>query len=279
MKFLIAIIMSISTTGLFAQYENELDKELRERNKISEILTYEYDLETGDSILTNHDFYDTLGNHLKDLRYNKNGEIRFKYIIEYNEDKLMTRQIGFNELNSISTILVYEYDRKGHRIDYKQLKPDGTILNHQKREYNKKGQNIKLYNKQTNSNDFYLSQKYYFRKDGQYERIERYSINAQLSATSEYEYNEDGNLIAVYQIVGSDRRLIFTNKFNDQNQRIEKYYPKKIDKIVNGELVTNETGKRIEYNYDSEGNLSEERTFENEKLVKKQKYFYKKFDT
>ncbi len=50
MKFLIAIIIFISTTGLYAQYKNELVKELRKRNKISEILTYEYNLETGDSI-------------------------------------------------------------------------------------------------------------------------------------------------------------------------------------------------------------------------------------
>jgi YD repeat-containing protein len=97
------------------------------------------------------------------------------------------------------------------------------------------------------------------------------------SISQRYEYNEDGSLIAVYQIVGSDRRLIFTNKFNDKNQIIKKYYPKKIDKIAKGELVTNETGKRIEYDYDSEGNLSVERTFENGKLVNKQKYFYKKF--
>jgi YD repeat-containing protein len=54
---------------------------------------------------------------------------------------------------------------------------------------------------------------------------------------------------------------------------------KKIDKIAKGELVTNETGKRIEYDYDSEGNLSVERTFENGKLVNKHKYFYKKFGT
>ncbi len=216
---------------------------------------------------------------MKDLRYNKNGEIRYKYVIEYNENKLMTRQIGFDELDSIFTIIMFEYDRKGNRIDDKQLEPDGTILIHQKREYNKKGQSIKLHNKQVNSNDFYLSHKYYYRKDGQYKRYESYSINAQLLTTSEYEYNEDGNLIAFYQIEGSDRKLIFTNKFNDQKQRIEKYYPKKIDKIVNGKLMANETGKRIEYDYDSEGNLSEERTFENGKLVNKQKYFYKKFGT
>lgn len=220
--------MLFSTKVLFAQFENNLNRELRQRNKISEILTYEYDLETGDSILTDHDFYDKHGNLIKDLRYNENGEIRFKYIVEYNEEKLMTRQIGYNESDSISTILVYEYDRTDNLTDYKQLKPDGSILHHQKRKYNKKGQNTKLYNKQKNSSDFYLGSKYYFRKDGCYERIENYTLNGQLSSTSEYEYDEDGKFVALYQVVGNDRKLISTNRFNDQNQRIGKYYPKKI---------------------------------------------------
>lgn len=277
MKYAIATIIILSTTLLLAQNENDLKRELRKRNKISEILTYEYNLETNDSLLTNHDFYDVSGNHFKDVRYNEKGEVHFKYIIEYNEARLISRQIGFDELDSISTILVYEYDIKGNRTIYKQLSPDGTVLNFQKREYNDKGQNINLYDKVDDS--FYLSQQYYYNKEGKYEKIESYNIQGQLAATSEYEYDGNGNLITMYQVVEEKLKIISIYKYNEQNQRIEIVYPKKIEKIVDGILETNETSENVLFNYDSEGNLIEERTFENGALLKIEKTYYKKFGT
>lgn len=278
MRFIVIIVLFLPTTFLFAQNRNELTRELREKNKISEMLTYEYNISGNDSILIDHNYYNKEGKLLKDVRFNADGNVRFKYLIEYDKNGFMIKQVGYDKLEAISTILVYENDKQGNQTVYKQLKPDSTILSFQKRVYNKKGQNTKLYNKHRNSAKFYLSQRYYYRKDGQYEKIKVYNPQNQLVAFSEYEYDEKGNLTATYQRVGSERKLISTCKYDGRNRRIELSYPKQISEIVDGEYVTNDNSRKIEFDYDSDDNLIEERTFKNNVLVKKERFFYKKLN-
>jgi len=276
MKILITIALSFYSIGLVAQNENELKKQLIIKNNISEIMKYKYDIQTGDSILVSHNFFDVHGNRFDDIRYKDDGQIRFRYKIEYNEENLMTKQTGYNDKDSISTILLYEYDSKGNLTDYKQISPDGIVLNHQKREYNKKGQNTLLKNKHQNSDAFYLSSKYTYTKKGLYDKIESYNINGQLNHTSHYQYDTNENLIAIYREKDKIRKLIITNTYNDKNQRVENYILGENEQLIDGKPINTETGRKIEYKYDTEGNLAEELTFEKGELINKEKYFYKK---
>lgn len=132
----ILIILILLTSTLNAQNENEKRKDLIAKNKIKEIITYQYN-EKGDSINTGIDIYDKNGNHLEDLRLEGN-KIVFKYLIENNEKNWMTKQTGYKDNGEISSILLYEYDENGNQITYKQVKEDGEILGHQKRNYNEK---------------------------------------------------------------------------------------------------------------------------------------------
>lgn len=156
----------------------------------------------------------------------------------------MTKQVGYDESKAISTTLVYEYDKNDNQIIYKQLSSEGKTLNHQKRIFNKKGQNTHLYNKVPCSNTFVLSNKFYYRKDGQNKKSERFNTRGQLAATSLYQYNKDNLLIATYQLVDGDSTLISTNTYNAQQQFLALTYPRKIEKIENEKLVTIDTSTK-----------------------------------
>ncbi|MGH1338073.1 MAG: hypothetical protein ACRBFS_18270 [Aureispira sp.] len=273
----LTLTLTLLFLSTFLSAQNQDIKILRQQNKIKATYTYTYDLETGDSLLMDCNTYNKKGNLLRDIRYNKEGAIRYQYRPTYNKKGLMTKQVGYDESKAISTILVYEYDKNDNRIIYKQLSPEGNILNYQKRRFNKKGQNTHLYNRVPYSNTFVLSSKFYYRKDGQDEKSERFNTRGQLTATSLYQYNEKNLLIATYQLVDGDSTLISTNTYNAQQQLLELAYPRKVEKIENEKLVTIDTSTKTQYGYDQEGNLIEERIFEGGQLIKQKKYFFKKF--
>ncbi|REG83490.1 hypothetical protein C8N41_1115 [Winogradskyella sediminis] len=159
----------------FSQISTEEEKKIRMNNKISERQEYEFNLNTNDSILKDIDFYDNQGKHIKDNRFNENGEIRYQYIIEYNSDGLMNKQTGY-KFGEISTILTYNYDENGNRTENFQHSPDGKLLTHQKRIYENK-LNTELYNKNVKFNTFFLSYKYYYDNNGLLKKTERFKAN------------------------------------------------------------------------------------------------------
>ncbi|MFN6945156.1 MAG: hypothetical protein ACK4ND_09430 [Cytophagaceae bacterium] len=279
MKFVITLIMLFYTFGVFAQHEYKFNEEHIKQNGISEILTFTYNLETGDSVLTIHDWYDTTGNLLKEIVYNEKGEVKNKCISEIDSNRLISRQFVFMGQDSIYTTIQYAYNKNNVLTSYKQLNPDGTIVHHYKKKYNKKGQNTRMYKNRYDFQGFLLTQKYFYRKDGQIKKIKSYSETGNLSSTRNYQYDKNRNLIALHQIVNSNKQLIFNNTYNQKNQKIEIFFPKKIIKIHNDILITGETEEKRIYNYETEGNLLEERTFENGKLISQKKFFYKKFGT
>ena len=275
-KFLILILLLL-INKTFSQKENELARKMRMENKIEEVEFYDINIKNSDTVLIEHDYYNNYGNIIKNTFINNDSTIRTKYIFDYNEKKLLTKITGYNEKNEVYTIAKYKYNEFGSKTENKQFKPDSTLTNFQKREYNDRNQNTKLFNQKKNSNDFYLSQKYFYTTDEQYSKIETYNQNEKIVSISEYEYDNDKNLIVIYENIDGVKKIVTKNKYNSKNLIIEKYFPKKIEGIREIESQFGSTDKLIKFNYDLYGNKTEEITFENGVIVKKIIFKYKFF--
>ena len=266
----ILIILLFTYFNINAQNENQKKKELIIKNNISEILTYQYN-QNGDSIQTGIDIYDKKGNHIEDLRL-KRGKVVFKYLIEYNEKNLMTKQTGYKKNGEISSILLYDYDDNGNQTSYKQVKENGEILGHQKRKYNSKNQNTELYNFNKKNNDFYLSSKYFYNNENQYDYTESYNSTGKLINKSKYEY-EDGNLI---KLISKSKKKYKTSYEYDQKSRlIKKNRNRKRTVILNGKkIILKKWNEKFEYHF--EDNIISKISSGNGINFIIEKYFYKK---
>lgn len=261
-KFLI-FILTLNSYFAFSQISTEDEQKIRMNNRIRERLEYGFDLNSNDSILKDIDFYDRQGKHIKDNRYDENGEIRYQYLIEYNSNGLMNKQTGY-KFGEISTILTYNYDENGNRTENFQHSPDGKLLIHQKRIY-KNNLNTELYNKNVKFDNFWLSYKYYYDNDGLLKKTERYKANGKKTSTSIYVHNKKENTLFIYENKKRKGNLYLIKKYNEIGQLIEMTYL--------------QVKKRIEYKYDSENNLVEEVVLINNQIDSKTKYYYKKFST
>jgi hypothetical protein len=275
-KFSFCFLLFICSISIFGQLENELSRELIKTNQICEKHTYEYNLKTGDSLLKSITIYDLKGYILKDKRYNEKGELVFKFLTEPTEDTLIRAVGAYNQNGQLRSTTIRNYDEKGNQISYKQMSPTGEVLNHQKRTYNDLGQDIVLYNKDKNSNRFIKSTEYYYREDGQYQKEISFNPQGKITAINEYEYDENGNRIALYQIVDNRKELVSTYEYNSKNQKI-KHHRRTINSITRDGIVTFGDGMNTTtFRYDKEGNLMEEAEYEKKELKKLTKYFYKK---
>ena len=270
MKKLLVIILFISF-NINSQNESQEKKDLITNNNINEILTYQYN-EKGDSIQTGIDIYDIKGNHIKDLRL-KGGKVVFKYLIEYNEKNLMTKQTGYNETGEISSILLYEYDDNGNQVSYKQVRENGEILGYQKRKYNSQNQNTELYNFNKKSNDFYLSYKFFYNNYNLYDSTESYNSTGKLINKSEYKY-ENGNLIKLVS-TSNNKKYKTSYEYDDKEHLIDKKYHRKRNVILNGKKIILKQWKET-FEYDYENNMISKISSGNGLNFKIEKYFYTK---
>lgn len=262
---------------LTAQFEEEKLRKLRVENGISEILVYQIDPVSEDSVIFTHNFYNRQGKVTKDMRFHGNGKIRFWYEMEYNSKGNIILQKGYKASGSLSTKLTYDYDKKGNLTDYKQLRSDGSLLKHQKKEYNKKGQNTSVLNRHPNGS-YIADSKYFYREDGQYDRIKKFTQNEWVPSNITFAYDDDDKLIAKYGTIGKQRNLLEEYSYNEEGLVAEVKLPELLGGRGNNGMETRSGGKSVQYKYDTEGNLIEARTIENGQLVKWEKYCYKKFD-
>lgn len=275
-KFSFCFLLFLCSASIFGQLENELNRELIKANKISERHTYEYNLKTSDSLLKDITVYDSKGYILQELLYNKNGEVVYKYVTEKNEDNL-TRIVGaYNQEGQLSSTTIRKYDEIGNQLSYYQVSPTGAILNQQKRTYNDRGQNIEHYKKVRNSNVFFKATELYYREDGQYLKEISFNPQGKITVINEYEYDENGNRIALYQILDNRKELVSTSEYNSKNQKI-KHNRRKINFITrDGRVNFGDGMDTTTYRYDKEGNLIEEVEYKENEMKKLTRYFYKK---
>lgn len=277
-ELIMSFFFLIYSLNLLGQMDADLTKERIKANNIKEQHTYNFNVQTGDSLLTNIILYDDNGNLLEDKHYNEKGDVVFKYVAEYNADNLLHKLIGYNQNGVVQSTTIREYDEQGNRIISYQVTPTGDTLNTQKRIYNDLGQYIEVYNKDRSSNKFFKATEFYYREDGQYKKFISFNPQGKITAIDEYEYDENGNRIALYQIVDNRKELVSTSEYNDKNQRI-KQHRRNIDFMTrDGRLIFGEGNKSTAYVYNQEGNISEERVYENDELIELTRYYYIKFD-
>lgn len=275
-KISFCFLLFLCSAKFFGQLENELNRELIKTNKISARHTYEYNLKTSDSVLKNITLYDFKGYILQELLYNENGEVVYKYVTEKTEDNLTRTMVAYDQDGQLRSTTINKYDENGNQISYHQVSPTGDILNQQKRTYNDRGQNIELFNKDRNSNIFFKATEYYYREDGQYLKDVSFNPQGKITAINEYEYDVNGNRIALYQALDNKKELVSTSEYNSKNQKI-KHNRREINFITrDGRVNFGEGMNMTTYSYDREGNLIEEVEYKKNEMKKLTRYFYKK---
>ncbi len=259
-KIKLSLLLAFITLQVNAQNDTEIAENIRTKNKISERWVFEIDIKTKDSLLTGKDFYNRKGKHTTAVKYNKDGEIRNRRSMEYNSKELMDKLTLYNKSDSISTILIYEYDKNGNRIAYKGFDPNKILLRHSKIVYNGKNMQTKRYNKQKNKDTFYLNREYFYNENEQRTKIKEYNPNGRLIRIYDDEYDENGNIIAAYVTINGIKELNRVSQFNDENLPIE--------------IIFHHRNYTVHYKYDGKNNLIEENTFQNDGLIKIIKYHY-----
>jgi len=277
-ELIMSFFFLVCSLNLFGQMDADINKERIKANNIKEQHTYIFNLQTGDSLLTNIIVYDVNGNFLKDKRYNEKGVVVFKFVAEYNTDSLLHKLIVYDQNGVVQSTTIWEYDEQGNQVDYKQVSPTEGILVHQKRKYNDRGQDIEVLNIERNSDKFFKAQENQYRTDGKLLKTISFNPNGRITVTDLYEYDNNGNEIAIYEVVGRERDLVSTSKYNDKNQRIEQNLRTILGMGWDGKLIFGEGSKATIYVYDKEGNITEERVYEKDELKELTKYYYEKFD-
>lgn len=271
------ILISIFThLNLSAQNEYKSAQELIKKNKIKETFTYEHDLKTGDSLLTNQEVYDRNGNVQKNIRFDENG-IEYMFVYEY-QNNLRIKQTIYNKNGDLFSILTYSYDEKENQIEFKQFNLDGVILNIQKRKYNNLNQNTEFFKKKPNEDTLFLLHKYYYREDNTYSKIETFNENTELVSESKFIYDEDGNLITVYDIENGLKMGLHSYIYDKKNLLRSSKHQYKSYELLNGKPQLVVLNKKFKYEYDNENNIVEKNIFKDDKLSGKETYLLKKFD-
>ncbi|MGF7216963.1 hypothetical protein GGR92_003130 [Spirosoma lacussanchae] len=278
LKFTIAIFF-LANLALKAQNEEkkyEFERLTRKKNRIQQILTYRIDLATNDSSLTEHKFYDNLGNLIERRQYDSMGKLRYKGIFDYNDKGLCTQETGYDGNSNLLQLFIYTYDKNGNQTDYQQLSPDKKIWVHQKSVFNSQGQRIKLYNHSEERGGFYLSATFAYDSAGRAVSSTTYSIDGDTGSSDEYRYDDSGNLIETYQVMGDQKTLVYKNRYNEKNQLTEKQYYQRNQHITNGRPQAVPSDRRMLFTYDTEGNVIDESTWNKTTLVKRTRYYFVK---
>lgn len=259
MKKILIFILLLSISKTFSQREHVISKSNIIKNKIEEVQIY--NISTSKNYLFEHLYYDNFGNILKDIWFNKDGSIWFKFTYQYNEQQELV--LLLDEIKNTITKYKYKYDKSGNRIESIAIKPDSTVLYQNKMIYNEKNQKIKTFSKKKNSDEFYLRENYFYANDGLCSKRQEFNETEKLTSTVEYEYDKNRILIFVYRVINGKKEI---TKFK---------YNKK------GELIKVEVGTGVfrKYKYDKLGNIIEEITYNNkDKIVQHREYKYKVFE-
>ena len=203
----------------------------------------------------------------------KGSKTIFKYLIEHNEKNLMTKQTGYKENGTVSSILLYEYDKNRNRSTYKQVKENGKVLGHQKRIYNKKNQNIELYNLDKKTDKFYLSYRFNYNDNDLYSSTQSFNSVGKRISKSEYEY-EGGNLKTLTSKING-KKYKTSYQYDSKGRVIEKKYHRKRNVILNGKKIVLKQWKE-KFEYDDKNNLTSKISFGNGMNFKIEKYYYEK---
>lgn len=267
---IILFILAMLSLNVFSQNQDKIDRELRAKNKIAKILTYKQEIKGGPSILVLETICDNTGNIIKETMFNNNrsNSKSFESIFEYKNDLLVKETQYFN--GEIVGLRTYVYDENRNQIEYKydfyeHFKKKMETIEFQKKKYNNKNQNTELYvwdkNHIYSADTFFLQKRYLYTDFNLYAEI----VNPPFGISSKYEYNANNKLHAIYEtkIFSGVRRRTLLNEYKDDLLiRTEEIFDRLLGKEGEGyKTVTIVT----EYEYDSEQNIIEKLTLDDDR--------------
>lgn len=275
------MLLVFLTIDGFSQNEQELFKQIVKDNQIKIRTTIEVEIDknkiTNEEYIYGVDSFGLSGNKLVEIKYKENGEIKGMYKSEFDKKGDLKRMIGMDGKGEITTILEYEFDSRKNIKNRYQKKPNGTIVIHQKRQYDSKGMNTKLLNR-GRSKDWYVASEYKYNKSRQYKSIRKYNEKKQLLWTKNYKYKK-GNLVKIYEVSGGKRKLYVEFKYDKRGNLTSRNYPKEIEQIKDGLTVKGKYSKSVKFTYNNEGMKISEKVFKDGKLTSFKKFKYKKYET
>ena len=306
MKYIIFFFFLCLTTTFFAQHRHhpeENNSEILLNNNIKEIKIFKYIHNSKDSILISDSSYDFDGKLITRTYVDRENALLTKIFYQYNSfDKMQSRK-NLNLIDSTYSITNYKYDNSNRIIEEKTI-TNKIVTNHFKYEYNKKGNKYKFLKKDQGSDSLYPSSTYYLNKEN---KISKTSQKIKLRVgdvkyiTTTYKYDKSGNHTKRYTSFGDGSKLNFENIFNNNNQKIKTifYRPRfttssrNINEIGRGSATTRKPKKlkstsigrfgdrkktTINYEYNLDGLLSRQKTYNDKEVKIVLKYFYLKYN-
>lgn len=212
MKKVIWFVFMILINVGFSQIPHRLEETSKVKNNIKEIKIYSRDYNgfatqyNGIQYLEKHYFYNVNGNILKVKSFSEDGEDFNERIYLYDEKEVLIKQtiINSSKYSKVSyevLVIYYMYDEFGKLINLITTK-DGKITRKEKIEYDKLNKKLKRYQNKINSDDLYLSEKYYYSNDGLLIKIEFLDETKRLISFVEYKYDANKNCISNYEDYG-----------------------------------------------------------------------------
>ncbi|NQY30898.1 MAG: hypothetical protein HRT69_15700 [Flavobacteriaceae bacterium] len=262
-QIILGFILFLIQFSVHSQNESKLKQAITKGNQISEKLTYEFDINSNDSLLIRKIVYNKNGKIIKEINYDDEGNVKHKFIYEEDDSGNITKLNGYKN-GEIYTTVDYVFDKNGNRTENLQRNPDGELMVHQKRIYGSENQNTELHNKLRNKNSFYKASEYYYnKKNGKYSKIINFAPNGNKTYTSIYKYDFEKNMTEIFRKKNGKKELSTIFKYDSRNNLIER-------KLIS-------RNRTVKYKYDSKNNLIEELNYDGDNLISKKRYYYKKF--
>jgi len=220
-------------------------------------------------------YYNSQGKQFKYVTYS-NGKPFITWKIIYDANGNVIKETAYDNKMRLFNTLTYDCDSSGNEIAYKQFDNKGKMVVYQKREYNEKNENTKLYNPtDTSFKEFRLEQEYFYNEDGKFSKIYYYSkYSDKPYSVSLYQYNEKGKLINSLGVNNNDTSIHCLYSYNEADQLIEKNYPVENEKIGTGKYMINSSVGKVTFKYESIGNVIEEMVFRDNVLIEKSEFKY-----
>jgi antitoxin component YwqK of YwqJK toxin-antitoxin module len=120
----IVFAFCLITNNLFSQTRNEIrDLDILSVKEIE----VDYEDSNGKEVLKFETFYDNRGNVIKELDYDKSGNLTEIITYEYNEDDNKTKEIHYKPNNTILNTFIYSYD-KGLLTERKEYDKNNKLI-------------------------------------------------------------------------------------------------------------------------------------------------------
>lgn len=198
---------------------------------------YAFELSNGDTLNKKKliTYYDSLNAVIKsednfanavsgDKRTTNTKNENIHSIVEVKNDSLFIKT-DINSKGDTVGKIIYKYDKMGNRTHYYQILK-GDTLNAQKRVYDENGNYTKLFNRNRNNSEYYLSMEWTYDEKGNPTERKTYNENNQLIEIDRYEntYMKNGDLIIVKSSYQNGKGFVKQYKAIESNQLKKTYF-------------------------------------------------------